>query len=414
MIEGSAGTRPVRVAVLNTHPIQYFAPLYAYLKQTLPEMQLVALYCSDYSLRGAVDTGFSRTVQWDIDLLAGYDHQYLGQAVRRRTPRGFWSLIVPEVWTEIRSGRHDVLWLHGYGYFACVLAFLAAKSMGMPVMLRGETHLSLNRSGWRRHLRDGVLRQAFRWVDGFLAIGRHNRDYYRKAGVPETRIFDVPYAVDNERFMAASDICLDQRARIRQKLGIETAAPVVLYASKLVERKHPHTLLKAVRQVQQRGVSLGVCVVGSGPMEGELRALAGGLALTDCSFPGFVNQSELPAVYAACEMFVLAAESEPWGLVVNEVMCAGLPVVIGDEVGCADDLVEPGVNGFHVEAGNVDALAEALLAIASNAELRRHMGAASRERISRWGFRQCASGLQSALHSFFPTRIKSPDRETWN
>ncbi|MGE4070537.1 MAG: glycosyltransferase family 4 protein [Lysobacterales bacterium] len=391
------GGKPVRVAVVNTHPIQYFAPLYAYITKHESAIDLTALYCSDYSLRGAVDAGFSQTVRWDIDLLSGYRHVFLGKAARTRKPAGFFSLIVPQLWREIRSGKYDVLWLHGYGYFACVLAFLAAKSMGMPVLLRGETHLQLHRTEWRRRTRDRVLRWCFRYIDGFLAIGSRNRDYYRAMGVPDERIHIVPYTVDNERFIDASTLSADERTQVRKKLGFPTDVPVVLYASKLVERKHPHTLLRAIGQLQRSGVAVSLCLIGSGPMEAELQELAKTLRLKNTVFLGFLNQSELPRAYAASDVFVLAAESEPWGLIVNEVMCAGLPVVISEELGCAVDLLRPGENGLQVVAGDIGGLAEALRLVLSDTPAREQMGTNSRRRMHDWSYAECAAGLRDAL-----------------
>src|SRR5215475_12465312 len=109
--------RLTRIAVLNSHPIQYFAPLYAYLNAA-PDLEVTALYLSDVSIRGAKDAGFGRNVKWDLDLLAGYRFKFLGKRAVRREPRGFWSLIAPQVWCELRSGRYDVLWLHGHNYAA--------------------------------------------------------------------------------------------------------------------------------------------------------------------------------------------------------------------------------------------------------------------------------------------------------
>jgi hypothetical protein len=163
----------VRLAVVNSHPVQYSAPLYAYLN-TDPALEVTALYCTDYSLRGARDSGFGQTVKWDIDLLGGYRSVFLGARARTRGIDGFWSLVVPELWREIRSGRYDAVWLHGYGYAAYVLAFIAAKSKGLPVYLRSETHLQLARSRWRQRVRDQVLSIAYRFVDGLLAIGTAN------------------------------------------------------------------------------------------------------------------------------------------------------------------------------------------------------------------------------------------------
>src|SRR3954447_11885707 len=124
--------RPTRIAILNSHPIQYFAPLYAYLNAA-PDLDITALYLSDISLRGAKDIEFGHDVKWDVDLLSGYRSIFVGSAARSREPRGFFSLIAPQVWGELRSGRYDALWLHGHNYAANHIALAAAKSAGLPV-----------------------------------------------------------------------------------------------------------------------------------------------------------------------------------------------------------------------------------------------------------------------------------------
>ena len=179
-----APNRAYRLAVVNSHPIQYFAPLYAFLNRD-PVLEVTALYCSDFSLRGAIDPGFNHSVTWDVDLLTGYRSVFLGEAAKQRTPRGFWSLVCPQAWSEIRSGHYDAVLLHGYSYAVNILSFLAAKTKGLPVLMRSETHLGLHRDGWKRRIRDAILSIAYRFVDGFLAIGTANRVYYRALGVPD-------------------------------------------------------------------------------------------------------------------------------------------------------------------------------------------------------------------------------------
>jgi glycosyltransferase involved in cell wall biosynthesis len=387
-----------RVGVVNSHPIQYFAPLYAYVSGD-ESLGVTALYCSDVSVRGGHDPGFGMTVRWDVELLSGYESVFLGRRAAQRTPGGFWSLVVPELWTEIRSGRYDVIWLHGYAYAAFVIAFLAAKSRGIPVLMRSETHLGLARASWRRRLRDLLLARAYRFVDAFLAIGAANRDYYRSLGVADGRIFDVPYTVDNARFIAESSVSQDRRNEIRQSFGIPSGVPVVLYASKLIGTKRPQDLLAAAARLRDAGHDCRLLVVGSGEMDAELRGLAAALGLDNVVFAGFVNQAELPAVLASADVFVLPSDYEPWGLIVNEAMCAGLPVVLSDKVGCAGDLVEHGVNGLQYPAGDAEALAVALAMLLSDAPLRTRMGRASRDRIRGWSYAECLRGLKAAVSS---------------
>lgn len=387
----------VRLAIVSSHPIQYAAPLYAHLSRD-PELEITVLYCSDFSLRGARDPGFSHAFAWDVDLLAGYDSVFLGARHRSRSPGGFWSLVCPELLWEIRKGRYDAVWIYGQQFAADVLSFALAKLQGIPVLTRGDTHLGLPTTPLRGLLRRGLLGAQYRFIDRFLAIGSRNVDYYRAFGVPDQRIFQLPFSVDNDRFSRASSVSADERRAQRARFGVHDQRPVLLYASKLMRRKHPDDLLRAAARLHGRGLPVHVVLAGTGEMEGELSSLALGLELRDhVSFVGFVNQSALPALYAASDVFVLAAEHEPWGLVVNEAMCAGLPLVIGEGVGCVPDLLRPGVNGFTCEAGDPGSLAEALEPLVRDAELRRRMGEQSRRLISGWGYEQCRQGLRAAL-----------------
>jgi glycosyltransferase involved in cell wall biosynthesis len=391
------GTKRLRIAVLNSHPIQYFAPLYAYLNEA-PDLKVTALYLSDCSVRGGRDVGFDRDVKWDVDLLGGYPSVFIGRAVRWREPRGFWSLVAPQVWSELRSGSYDVLWLHGHNYAANVIALLAAKADGLPVMMRGETHLELSCGRIKALLRRPLMGTLYGFCDRLLAIGSANRTFYRSMGVPDEKIFLVPYSVDNDRFVRCTQLSDDQRTCVRRRYNIPLDRPAVLYAAKFACRKRPRDLLEAaysLRSEMKRAFT--VVMAGSGELEAELRAFCANHELDNVAFTGFVNQSELPALYGASDVFVLPSEDEPWGLAVNEAMCAGLPVVVSREVGCVPDLVRDGVNGFTPAAGDIASLARVLRRLIEQEGLRRRQGEASRARILEWSYRQCLDGIRSAL-----------------
>src|SRR5262249_37360955 len=153
-----------------------------------------------------------------------------------------------------------------------------------------------------------------------------------------------------------------------------------------------------------------VVIVGAGEMSAELVDMAARLQLDNVHFHGFANQSALPQIYGAADVFVLPSENEPWGLAVNEAMCAGLPIVASAEIGCAADLIRAGVNGQTFAAGDFKELASALHPILADAEIRRRMGGASRDIISRWSFAECAAGLQAALarSGVAPGRLAAP------
>jgi glycosyltransferase involved in cell wall biosynthesis len=383
--------------VLNSHPIQYFAPLYAYLNTT-PDLRVTALYLSDFSIRGGKDSGFGREVKWDLNLLAGYPSVFIGDRACAREPRGFWSLIAPLVWNELCSGRYDVLWLHGHNYAANLIALMAAKAARLPILMRGETHLGLPSYGLKSVLRQPVMGVLYSLCDRVLAIGSANAAFYRAMGVPDHKIFLVPYCVDNDRFISAANLSIDQKAEIRKRYGIPLDQPLVLYAAKFIGRKRPDHLLEAVRCLKAASSRpFTLLMVGSGELEPKLRAMCAERSLDNVFFSGFINQSQLPSLYAASDIFVLPSEQEPWGLAVNEAMCAGLPIVISREVGCVEDLVQDGVNGYTVAAGDVEGLGSALRSLIEDEPHRRRLGEASLARITQWGYPECLAGIRSAL-----------------
>ena len=204
--------------------------------------------------------------------------------------------------------------------------------------------------------------------------------------------------------MCSSDLFSDaargagaQRSDIRTRLGVRDESPLVLYAAKFQARKRPADLLRAAALLQQDGVPFHLVMVGSGEQEAELRELSSSLGLANVHFPGFVNQSALPGIYAASDVLVLPSENEPWGLAINEAMCADLPIIASEEVGCVRDLVKDGVNGRTFPAGNVPALAGAMRAVLWDGSALKRMGAASREIISHWSYAECREGLRTAL-----------------
>jgi glycosyltransferase involved in cell wall biosynthesis len=305
-------------------------------------------------------------------------------------------MVAPELWGLIRKARFDALIVHGYAVAANLVAIAAANSVGTPVLMRGETHLGLSRVQL-----SGPKSQAIRTVlsrcSAFLAIGSANAAYYRAMGIAPERIFLTPYTIDNDRFARMSAMDPDMRAQARRDLGVEDAHPILLYAAKFQRRKHPDDVLRAAAKLKAEGLQFHVAMVGSGEMAGELKSLTQSLGLDNVRFHGFVNQSLLPRVYAACDAFILPSEEEPWGLAVNEAMACGLPVVVSAEVGCVPDLVTPGVSGQTFQAGDVDGLADALRPLTADAAYRQRMAAGARDAINRWSYREASAGIQAAI-----------------
>ena len=390
---------PYRLAVLNSHVIQYFAPLYRRLAQE-PDIDVTVYYCSRQGLDAYTDPGFGgQLVQWDVPLLEGYRSVFLDNWRHEIFVKGFWSLVNPGIVAELRRNHFDAILVHGHNYATYLLACLAARWQGTPIFTRVETHLLLQRSRLKRLIREPLLRLFYSQCAACLAIGTRNAEFYRHHGVPDRKIFLVPYTVNNERFMAQADACRPHRAVLRAELGLRPDLPVLLFASKFIQRKHPLDVLRAKAELQWEGTECAVLLIGAGEEEQALRQYCNEQGLRDVYFLGFRNQSELPRYYAIADVFILPSENEPWGLVINEVMCAGVAVVATEEVGAVADLVRPGENGMLYPAQNVAALTAVLRGLVRDPHRCRRMGLRSREIIADWSYEHCVEGVRTALRS---------------
>jgi len=390
-----------RVACLVSHPIQYQAPLFRYLAAR-PGIDLTVFFLSDLSVRAYPDAGFGVNVKWDVPLLDGYRHEFLPR-VGSGSGLSFWRPWTFGLRARLRRGRFDALWVHGYAHRGCLAGIAAAKSLGIPVMLRGESNLL---SETDDALKLGVKRIAIpallRTIDAMLAIGRLNREYYLHYGVGADRIFAMPYAVDNEFFRSAADRARPERETLRVDLRLKPGRAVILFASKMQPHKRAGDLLEAYVRLSSDGIAEPapyLIFAGDGEDRAQLEHRATALKWDSIRFIGFRNQSELPALYDLCDVFVLPSEREPWGLVVNEAMNAGKVVIVSDRVGAGPDLVDNGLNGFIYPARDVAALADRLRQLLENPEHRAAMGARALETVARFDFAADREGLLAALDS---------------
>ena len=232
----------------------------------------------------------------------------------------------------------------------------------------------------------------------FLVIGTMNKQYYLANGIPEKKIFFMPYAVDNDFFQKKSKSCQEKRDWLRASLGLTVDRPIILFASKLTPRKRAMDLLEAFENVLSTiKPNPYLLFIGDGEMRNDLESRIKQLSLgNDVFVLGFKNQNELPSYYDLCNVFVLPSFYEPWGLVINEAMNAGRAVIASDQVGSAYDLIRHGENGFIFKAGDIQELASALKAVLSTPECSQKMGKASLNLISQWGFGRDIAGFKCA------------------
>lgn len=376
-----------RILYVVSHPIQYQAPLLRLISQS-KEIDIHAIFYWDKKTENNFDTGFGRAVEWDVPLLEGYSNQYLSEIKKSR----FQKLMA--LWKLIDKKKFDIVWTHGYADFYTIAAIVFAKFKGLKVFVRGESlFFPGDKNTFKRKYYFKILNQ---FVDRYLAIGTHNREFYLKNTVPENKIFLCHYVVDNDFFHNQYLRAKENSHTLRETLRLEKNRPVILYASKFIQRKYPIDLLNAYLQLPNNNRPY-LLFIGTGETWDEVVMATGNNP--DIRFLGFKNQSELPDYFALADVLVLPSKRENWGLIVNEAMNAECAIIVSDEVGCGIDLVKHGENGFIFKARDVSALSQYLKALTSDAARCEQMKSKSAEIISQWGFPEAVASLENAVKS---------------
>jgi glycosyltransferase involved in cell wall biosynthesis len=366
---------PSRLLIAATHPVQYHAPLFrALAKRADLDLTVGFLDLPDAARQGV---GFGQAFTWDIPLLDGYHWVQLDARVQpgERSQR-FAGRSLINARGQLRQLAPDVVLVMGWNQLGLLQAWLAARLQGIPLIVRGESNARRRRPAYKRWLHRLLLGVP----NGYVAIGKSNRDFYLTSGVPADHIVDGPYFVDNADLAARAGVV--DRGAVRAGYGIDPRACCVLFAGKFEPKKRPGDLIAAVAALKESaGVPVHLLMVGSGELEQALRAQADACGIP-VSWAGFLNQSAMPRAYRAADVLVLPSDhGETWGLVCNEAAACAVPAIVGDQVGCADDLVVDGSTGWVFPTGDVRALARCIAEAASAPAMRADRGRQAKARV---------------------------------
>lgn len=383
-----------RLAVVLSHPVQYYSPWFRAIAAT-GDIDLRVFYLWDFGVTERRDPQFGRTFRWDVDLLSGHAAEFVPNVARDPGTHHFGGLDNPTLGPRLAAFSPDAVLLFGYKWKALLGALAWARRRDVPVMLRGDSHwLGRGRPGLPRR---AALHVLFRQFAAFLTVGAANRDYYLDLGLPERRLFFAPHAVDATRFDPRLPGAAEAAAALRRDLGIGDRR-VLLFAGKFHAGKQPGPLLDAYLEVA--GPRDALVFVGDGEERPALEARAAARPAAMVRFLPFANQSEMPSRYLLGDIFVLPSRShyETWGLAVNEAMHLGRPALVSDLVGCQRDLVEPGVTGWVFPAGDATALRETVRhALATAPDVLARLGRAAAERVAGYSYARATEGLRAAL-----------------
>ena len=380
----------MRVAVINLIQTPYREPLYESLSRT-PGLTFRFFYLQTKdSVRG-----------WS-KLACCYD----AVQVRCLTPEPLYPIPVigavnPGLIRHLRRFSPDCLVVYGYSYWTQMQVIAWAIRRRTPYLLWADSNShKLTSSGPMAALKEACLRYFCRYAAGALTIGSLNEEFWRHYGLDGQRQFRSPLAVDNDYFGAQAAIWRRDKAAHRQSLGLPPGR-LLLFVGRFAPSKNLEVLLRALAVCRKAGNhSLSLALVGDGPEKTSLSRLTGELGLSGVLQFGFQPQSELPKFYGIADALVLPSMAEPWGLVVNEAMASGLPVLLSRSTGCLPDLLEERGNGWSFDEKDVGSVAGCLqrFGLLREDELAR-MGARSAQLISRWSYANALAGIHRALES---------------
>ena len=324
-----------RLAVVTTHPIQYYAPVFELItKRGIIDLKV---YYSREQVEDKLDPGFQRKVKWDIALTEGYDHTFI-EGDHEDDYKTFIG--------RIEEYEPDAILVYGWNpkwHFKIMRHFKGQ----IPVWFRGDSTLLDERPGIRRIARRLALKYIYRYIDKAFYVGSNNRAYFVKHGVPDRKLVFAPHAIENERFFSNDEIDYEKLAQEwKVELNVKANRVTVIFVGKFEPKKAVVFLVKSIQRFnEERNVPVNLILCGDGPLRDEIEILIGDD--NNINIIGFQNQSKMPIVYRLGDLVCLPSSgpNETWGLAVNEALASGRMVLVSSKVGCAKDLVHDD-NGY--------------------------------------------------------------------
>ena len=390
-----------RLAIISTHPIQYYSPLFRLLAQS-GELEVRVFYGWDGGSHAAFDPGFGQVVQWDVPLLDGYDYVFVPNESRAPGTHHYQGIKSKQFLPTVKEWKPDAMLVFGWNYHSHLTAMRAFHGK-VPIYFRGDSTLVNRSRGLRGVARRHFLRWVYTHVDTAFYVGVRNREYFLEHGLNENQLVWAPHAVDNARF-ASDDPERNRAAKAwRERLGIPTDALTVLFAGKFEIRKAPEVLLDAF--LNRNHPEDHLILAGTGGLGDVLKARAGDHQ--NVHFIGFQNQSQMPLVYRLGDVFALPSRDESWGLAINEAMACSRPVIASDAVGCAADLVLSHHTGEVFASEQRSSLRSALDLLLSDRDALLRMGKNAAQLIEKWSIEELARIVVSTITGR-PTEPRSP------
>jgi glycosyltransferase involved in cell wall biosynthesis len=388
--------RKLRVLTISSHPIQYGAPLFR-IMAAHPKLDFQVAYCSLRGAEAGFDPEFGANVQWDVPLLDGYKWTHIPN--RGKGSENFLAWRNTGLWKFIRQGNFDAVISHvGYVRATFWIAYLAARSVGIPFIF-GTDASSIeprDESKWKLAAKKIIWPAVFSLAGQVLTASSAGRDMMISLGFPADRVSMTLDTVDNDWWLKQANAA--DRDEVRRTLKFSPHEKIILFCAKLQPWKRPMDLLQAFASAAIPDAKL--VFAGDGAQRAELEREAATFNISDkVCFLGFLNQSQLPALYKSADLMVIPSRYEPFGLVVNEAMLCSCPVVASDRVGSVRDLITHGETGYVYPHDDVEALAKTIRQAVEDPTRLNALRTNALERMHSWSPQVSAEALVDAVES---------------
>lgn len=378
-----------KLAIVVTHPIQYYTPVFKLLAQ---RTDLRVFYTWGEASVSKYDPGFGKIIEWDIDLLESYHYQWVKNTSKQPGSHHAAGIVNPELINEIEAWQPNAILVYGWSYRSHLKVMRYFKNK-IPVYFRGDSTLLDEKPGVKSLLKYFYLKWVYSYIDHAFYNGTKNQAYFKKYGLAKTQLSFAPHAVDNSRFNISRK---NEADALRKKLGLTPANTLIVFAGKFEGKKDPLLLLKAFTQLKDP--TLHLLFAGNGVLEAALKSSAKNHG--NIHFIDFQNQSYMPVIYQAADVFCLPSKgpAETWGLSVNEAMACGKAIVISNKVGCGSDLVKDGINGYIFKSEDAGELLTCLQLLTTNKSKLAEFGKSSGLIIEPWNFLNIALAIEDKLN----------------
>ena len=375
-----------KLAIVTTHPIQYQSPLFKEIANS-NKFQLDVYFASKHGYQSKyIDKDFKKKFNWNINLLSGYNYFFSAKADQNVNS---FFLSFNDLNKTLFKNKYTAILLFGWSNIFYIKTFFLAKLHKIPIILRVENNFEEEINYLKKKIKYLVLYFFFKYIDYFLYIGFLNKKFYQDLGVDKKKLYFAPYAVDNNFFFnkEKSNIVINKKYKKK----------IILFVGKFIERKNTQEFLN-LAAVFNNDNRFNFLMVGDGHQINLCNQFIKNHKLSNIRIVGFKNQQELKNIYKKSFLLIVPSKYETWGLVINEAMASGLPVICSRNCSSSSDLIINGKTGYAYNLGDIKRVKKIIIKLAKSKKKYLYIVKNIKKHIKNFSFYYTVKSLNKILY----------------